>query len=315
VPEKRPTVPEVTEHPTLTDALAAVQRELPKVAKGETATVPTKAGGTYSYSYTSLADLSLAVLPLLGRHGLAWTCLPHLTDAGAFVLTWQLRHASEVLEGTWPLPAAQAGPQAQGSAITYARRYCLLAVTGVAPDDEDDDGAVAQAAATQPRASKRSSKASSSSKAEGGARLCARCGKSLAGATVKRSAEGLVHREGCDGPGEDSPPEQQPTEPEQQAEAPQAAPEPATGELPTSLAELGELAVDALSELHGLTRGRQPYGDTLRMLREDLGGGDPREVAAWQAAEDGDLPEAVRAEVRTTVAALLAEVRERQQAD
>ena len=41
--------------------------------------------------------------------------------------------------GLYPLPASGT-PQQIGSAITYARRYCLCAVTGVAPDDDDDDG-------------------------------------------------------------------------------------------------------------------------------------------------------------------------------
>jgi len=40
-------------------------------------------------------------------------------------------------------------PQAQGSAITYARRYVLTALVGVAPDD--DDGQSAQQASTRPK--------------------------------------------------------------------------------------------------------------------------------------------------------------------
>jgi len=86
------------------------------------------------------------VLPALARHGLSWSTLPTIQDDGKFVLRYSLRHTSGQQEsGTWPLPATSSPPQALGSAITYARRYCLCAVTGVSPDD-DDDGAAAQSA-------------------------------------------------------------------------------------------------------------------------------------------------------------------------
>jgi hypothetical protein len=138
----------VTDHPNLASALAAVQAELPKISKGETAKVDMKGGGSYTYRYADLADISDAVLPLLGRNGLAFTTCPTVNAAGTFVLDYRLRHTSgETVGGEYPL-ATQGGPQAQGSLITYARRYTLCAVTGVAP--EDDDGQAAQRAAEQP---------------------------------------------------------------------------------------------------------------------------------------------------------------------
>jgi hypothetical protein len=132
----------------LAAALAAVQANLPAIAKAETAKVETKGGGSYSYSYANLTDISAEILPLLARHGLAFACLPTVNDAGTFVLSYRLLHtAGESLEGEYPL-VAQGGPQAQGSSITYARRYVLCALTGVAPDD--DDGQAAQRAAEAP---------------------------------------------------------------------------------------------------------------------------------------------------------------------
>jgi ribosomal protein S20 len=53
----------------------------------------------------------------------------------------RLHTSGEKVSGEYPLPTG-GSPQALGSAITYARRYCLCAVTGVAADD-DDDGAAA----------------------------------------------------------------------------------------------------------------------------------------------------------------------------
>lgn len=128
--------------PRLNAALAAVQRDLPRIDKGKTAKVPTKNGGEYTYSYADLADVAQAIKPLLGAHGLAFTTWPTLTG-NRFVLRYELLHESgEQKDGEYPLPSPlDVGAQALGSAITYARRYCLCAVTGVAPDDDDDAAA------------------------------------------------------------------------------------------------------------------------------------------------------------------------------
>jgi hypothetical protein len=126
--------------PALNAALAAVQSQLPRIDKGKTAKVPMKAGGTYTYTYADLADVSALVLPLLGDNGLSFTCWPTLVG-NRFVLRYELLHQSgQSKGGEYPLPI-DAGAQALGSAITYARRYTLCAVTGVAPDDDDDAAA------------------------------------------------------------------------------------------------------------------------------------------------------------------------------
>jgi hypothetical protein len=132
--------PEIRTYSKIAAAIADVQRELPVVGKDQTAKV-TSDKGSYSYSYADLTAVSRAIYPRLAEHGLAFTTLPTLS-ANRFVLRYLLLHTSgEYLDGEFPLPADSKTPQAMGSAITYARRYCLCAVTGVAP--EDDDGAAA----------------------------------------------------------------------------------------------------------------------------------------------------------------------------
>jgi hypothetical protein len=124
---------------TLFAALASVQAQLPKIGKGQTADT-----GKYTYRYADLADVSQEILPRLGAAGLAFTSRPTILD-GQFVLAYSLVHFSgEREDGIYPLPSSGT-PQQIGSAITYARRYCLCAVTGVAPDSDDDDGAAAEA--------------------------------------------------------------------------------------------------------------------------------------------------------------------------
>ncbi|RSN65450.1 hypothetical protein DMH01_03475 [Amycolatopsis sp. WAC 04182] len=135
----------MTEESPLTKALTQLQAELPSIGKDQKATVKSDKG-SYTYKYADLADISAAVLPLLSKVGLAWTTRPTVED-GKFVLRYQLRHVSgEVLEGAYPLPSASR-PQEIGSAITYARRYALCAVTGVAPANDDQDAATVERAA------------------------------------------------------------------------------------------------------------------------------------------------------------------------
>lgn len=137
-----------TKHENLAAAVAALQSELPKIEKAETAKVETKSGGSYSYTYAGLASITERIMPLLGKHGLSFIARPTFVgeQRDRFVLAYSLMHESEGREdGEYPLPTTGT-PQAIGSAITYGRRYCLCAVTGVAPED-DDDGAAAEAEA------------------------------------------------------------------------------------------------------------------------------------------------------------------------
>lgn len=138
---------------TLAGALAEVQAHLPMIAKTETATVRSDKG-SYSYSYANLAQVSHAILPLLGKAGLAWITKPTLNAEGKMVLSYRLLHVSGESEaGEYPLPTTGT-PQQIGSAITYARRYTLCSVTGVAPEQDDDDAASASMPSARPGGSK-----------------------------------------------------------------------------------------------------------------------------------------------------------------
>lgn len=135
----------------LAAALAAFQAELPNIGKDSKATVPGKDGKAgYSYRYADLASISAVALPIAAKHGLSFSARPTLDGQGRFVLAYALRHSSgESDTGAYPLPPATAKPQEIGSAITYARRYALCSVLGIAPD-EDDDGQAAPPASRQP---------------------------------------------------------------------------------------------------------------------------------------------------------------------
>ncbi len=120
-------------------ALAALQAALPVVPKSKTATVRSDKGN-YSYTYADLAEIAPLIYPLLSSNGLSFMSYPTLNSEGRFVLRYELLHVSgESREGQYPLldPVSQK-PQNVGSAITYARRYCLGAATGLVTEEDDD---------------------------------------------------------------------------------------------------------------------------------------------------------------------------------
>jgi hypothetical protein len=145
----------VSETAELAAALAAAQAELPEVKKNRSADVKNKEGKfLYSYSYADLADVSAAVLPVLGRHGLAFTAFPGNQPDGKFGLRYYLLHSGGAsLEGFFEIDD-KGGMQLVGGRITYARRYCLCAVTGITADedvDARDDGPSRTAQRARPR--------------------------------------------------------------------------------------------------------------------------------------------------------------------
>lgn len=124
-------------------ALAKFQGEMPSVHKGKTAKVPMKAGGSYSYKYADLADVTAAAMPILSKHGLAFIVQPEEGSRG-FILRGLLVHESgEFIEGILPLHGN--ANQELGSSLTYLRRYLLGALTGIVTD-EDEDGAAGNTA-------------------------------------------------------------------------------------------------------------------------------------------------------------------------
>ena len=133
---------------TLAKALHAVQKEAPKLQKDSI-------NPHFKNKYVGLDSLVPVVLPIANKHGLVILQPPSTVD-GAPALTTRLIHAAsgESIEYTMPLLLDKQNSQGLGSAITYARRYSLMAVLGLVAD-EDDDGQAAsrtQVASSAPQA-------------------------------------------------------------------------------------------------------------------------------------------------------------------
>ncbi len=121
---------------SLDAALLAFQADMPALVKDKSGQV-----GNQKTKYADLVQANEQVLTRLNKLGVIYTCEPTLLDSGQFVMRYSLTHVptGEHKTGNYPLKLSE-NPQHMGSAITYARRYVLLAVTGVAAEDEDDDG-------------------------------------------------------------------------------------------------------------------------------------------------------------------------------
>lgn len=133
---RRRDAPAPTAGGSLAAALVAFQKALPAVREAETAHV-TSAKGSYRYDFAPLATVVAEVLPRLAAVGLAYTARPEVLDEGRMVLRAELLHVTgERLTATWPLPR-DADAQRLGIAVSFARRYCLLALCGVAPGGDD----------------------------------------------------------------------------------------------------------------------------------------------------------------------------------
>ena len=128
-------------YPNLIAALAAFQSDAPTIANTQKATVHTQKGPGYSYEYADLATVVSIVIPKLGKVGLAWFCETVLDEQGRFILRSTLAHESgEKRESVYPLPPAGSPEQMVGKVMTYARRYTLLALVGLASGGEDEGG-------------------------------------------------------------------------------------------------------------------------------------------------------------------------------
>lgn len=133
-------------------ALAKVQEKLPAIEKTKTAVIKHKdGGGQHSYKYADLADVAAKVMPLLGVNGLAFTAFPIHRPDGKFGLDYHLTHESGAsLDGWYEIRTDGLTIQDVGGRITYARRYILCSVTGVAADEDTDAREETPAAAQSP---------------------------------------------------------------------------------------------------------------------------------------------------------------------
>jgi hypothetical protein len=128
----------------LAAALAKAQAELVNPEKSLVGTIALdgSGGARRSFRYAPLASGLDIVRKTLGQHEIATvqtTAIDH--GAGIINLTTVLAHASgEWIASDWPVCAISetATPHRMGAALTYARRYALFTLVGIAGEDDLD---------------------------------------------------------------------------------------------------------------------------------------------------------------------------------
>src|SRR5450631_4256228 len=125
-------------------ALAKAQGELTNPEKSLSATIrsPFPREGDRTFRYASLASGLDIVRKSLSQHEIATIQTTAIDqDSGQIRLTTLLAHASgEWISSDWPVcPTSEtASPHRMGAALTYARRYALFALVGIAGEDDLD---------------------------------------------------------------------------------------------------------------------------------------------------------------------------------
>ena len=125
-------------------ALAKAQAEIANPEKSLTATIrsPFPREGDRSFRYASLSAGLDLVRKSLGRHEIATVQTTSIDDAAGLIrLTTTLAHSSgEWVSSDWPVcPVSEtAAPHRMGAALTYARRYALFTLVGIAGEDDLD---------------------------------------------------------------------------------------------------------------------------------------------------------------------------------
>jgi hypothetical protein len=129
---------------SLAAALAKAQAELVNPEKSLTATIRSDGpgGADKTFSYAPLSSGLDIVRKTLGQHEIATVQTTAIDQAAGLVnLTTVLAHASgEWIASDWPVCAIAdtATPHRMGAALTYARRYALFTLVGIAGEDDVD---------------------------------------------------------------------------------------------------------------------------------------------------------------------------------
>jgi len=119
----------------IASALVKAQREFGPALK-------TSRNPHFKSKYADLSAVVEAVIDGLNNNGIALIQQTHECESGVIVETLLIHESGEQISGgRLHVPATKQDAQGYGSALTYARRYSLMATTGIAPEDDDGNAA------------------------------------------------------------------------------------------------------------------------------------------------------------------------------
>lgn len=122
------------------ESIVALSKSLAKFQSDVSDPAKSKENAFLKAKYVTLDGLLQAVRPVLSENGISFLQIPTATHESVTVITTLLHESGEWIESEpFTLPLVKKDPQGVGSAVTYARRYSLSSILGVAWE-EDDDG-------------------------------------------------------------------------------------------------------------------------------------------------------------------------------
>jgi hypothetical protein len=118
-------------------------------AWGETGSAKKRAENPHFRSaYADLEDILEAVQPILSKNKIAVVQGPAWKDSHWVCVTVLLHDSSEFIACDTPILTLKGDPQSFGSGLTYAKRYGLQAMAGIASEDDDGEKAMDRADGT-----------------------------------------------------------------------------------------------------------------------------------------------------------------------
>mgnify|MGYP000938070018 FL=1 len=122
------------DHKSIFAALAAAQMEMGPALKDS-------ANPAFRSKYADLASVMQACMGALNKHGICVMQPTGEDETGRYVKTILAHTTGETVECRVPLIVGKNDMQGYGSAVTYARRYGLMSMAGIAPEDDDGNAA------------------------------------------------------------------------------------------------------------------------------------------------------------------------------
>ena len=123
--------------------MKAIYSALVKAQKGFGPALKSSTNPHFRSKYADLSACIEAVIDSLNENGVMLMQVTHEAENGVMIETMFLHESGEQMSaGKLFMPATKFDAQGFGSALSYARRYSLMAACGIAPEDDDANSAV-----------------------------------------------------------------------------------------------------------------------------------------------------------------------------
>jgi hypothetical protein len=127
------------------ESIVELAKALCEVQKTELFALTDKKNPFFKSKYADLSSVWDAIRLPLTSNGLAITQTTTNSNADGVTIETTLMHVSgEYISGSLYIKPEKNTPQGLGSAITYGRRYALMGIVGIAPEDDDGERAMAR---------------------------------------------------------------------------------------------------------------------------------------------------------------------------